>query len=252
LCATFVIPFAGFADPLTGPFPDSLVGVFGEYYEYSGMFGPRHYAPGEGPVIIIANDGVYETTGEPRKDICEGEEVLYSNPDTVIILCEYTSGRWNWTEYYARISSNFCVITSTSPDTVVQGNVYKYPLTAIANNNDSLGFSLLYGPEGMTCSKDGYISWRTDNTELRYYDVGVRATCEAEADTQLFTITVIHIQDTMTVLTCNSLVASKLPAPGFEAGSNLTFKILRVSNGFHELAPASGYIKWGGYPQDVS
>jgi len=83
------------------------------------------------------------------------------------------------------------VITSTPVTTAKVGVEYSYNVFATDPNGDSLTYSLLAFPNGMTInSSTGLITWIPTNNQVREYEVEIEVSDGELSVTQVFTITV--------------------------------------------------------------
>ena len=83
------------------------------------------------------------------------------------------------------------VITSIPATTAKVGVEYSYNVFATDPNGDSLTYSLLAYPNGMTInSSTGLITWTPTENQVRDYEVEVGASDGELSVTQAFTVTV--------------------------------------------------------------
>jgi serine protease AprX len=105
--------------------------------------------------------------------------------------------------YYLRDSTpsgNAPVVTSTPVTSATQGQVYQYPVTATDPDGDTLRFSLITAPSGMTIdATTGLILWTPDNAQVGSNSVELRVTDSTGLYVaQRFTIFVANVNDTPT------------------------------------------------------
>jgi len=87
--------------------------------------------------------------------------------------------------------NNSPIIESDPITTAKEGAAYTYDVEATDPNGDTLEFSLLVHPTGMTInSTTGVISWTPTESQIGENEVSVEVSDGSKSDTQSFTITV--------------------------------------------------------------
>ncbi|MEJ2590210.1 MAG: putative Ig domain-containing protein, partial [Candidatus Thiodiazotropha sp.] len=139
--------------------------------------------------------------------------------------------------------------TSTPVTSVNEDALYSYTLTASDANGDDVSFSLVSGPSGMQLSGDT-LTWVPDNTFVGDHNVVLRAQDPAGLfDTQLFTLTVVNVNDAPVITSSAPLTARvneayqyAVNAIDVDAGDTLSYALVQAPAGMS--ISASGLIAW--------
>jgi len=142
------------------------------------------------------------------------------------------------------------IIESEPITTAKVGNLYSYEVEATDPDNDTLTYSLLDYPSGMSInSNTGVISWTP--TSAGNFEVTIEVSDGRETDTQTFTITVTEPQltsievlpDSMTIYAGQSKTISSITA-SYDDGSTaeVAFSACTYSSNNPKITASNGTI----------
>ena len=135
-------------------------------------------------------------------------------------------------------------ITSTPITTATENEEYTYQVTAVDPDGDSLNYSLLSEPSGMSINSSGYITWTpTDNQAGATPDISIQVTDGLLADTQNYSMYVNPVNDAPTI----SGVGNQTPTEDVPLTVNISSNVDDVDNNFLEVTTNSTYVTVNGY-----
>jgi len=161
---------------------------------------------------------------------------------------------YNYLLNHPPANGNPPLITSTPITSATQGQAYQYPVTASDADGDTLSFSLITAPSGMSIdATTGLITWTPGNAQVGSNSVELRVTDPGGLHvTQSFTVDVVNVNDPpIAANDAYSMIADGtlvVAAPGLLGndsdpdGDSLTAQQASgPANGSLSLAPQGGF-----------
>lgn len=142
------------------------------------------------------------------------------------------------------------IINSVPSLTATVGVKYTYTIKATDPDGDSITYSLIYPPTGMTFDGIATISWIPAEVQIGYFDVTVKASDGILSDTQSFTITVselpaVNHPPIITSTPGNTAIVDELYTYEIEAtdpdGDVLTYSLITKPEG---MTITSNIVSW--------
>ncbi|GLQ33341.1 beta strand repeat-containing protein [Litoribrevibacter albus] len=142
-------------------------------------------------------------------------------------------------------------ITSTEVTTATEDEAYQYQITATDPEDDSLTFTLTSGPDGMTITNTGLISWTPQNG-VSSGSVALEVSDGSLTDSQSFTVSVTAVNDPVSVTPPAAQALVELSAWQLQLvvsdvddsndGTGITFSLLSAPTGL--TVSSTGLLSW--------
>lgn len=158
--------------------------------------------------------------------VAEGGAVQGLPSDAAIVLMQNltSDGSTTTTQGTMDVNTTPPVIFSRPPRTIRVGDRYTYQILAMELNGQSLTYALLQGPDGMTMSDSGLLTWTPGAADLGFHEVTVQVT-GASADHPAVQTFRLHVLGG-SVMGIRPEIISTAPHTGVPASSKYTYQLI--------------------------
>jgi len=147
-------------------------------------------------------------------------------------------------------------IISTPVTTAFEDELYTYSVEAVDVDNDSVTYSLLDGPVGMSMNSNGFVFWTPVNDDVGMHKVTIEVSDGELSNIQSFEINVVNVNDAPEIVSQPIAVAVAELAYSYDIDAidvddeNIVYTLLEKPEGM-EINTMTGVISWSPEKKDA-